>query len=146
MYGIPKCVFVIDKKCTRKRPGALLLIANRFLHRYFYHVFTSRVGDNGAINLLVNALATARLKSPGWATKSQLLRPLHDKANEVRGIMGSVLLIIQASFWWGGWDCWSSSEVIVDAGSGAWVFNFNNSNFARNSLTYPGYIRAVFAY
>ncbi len=40
---------------------------------------------------------------------------------------------------------WSSSEVI-DAGSGAWVFNFNNSNFARNSLTYPGNIRAVFAY
>ena len=41
---------------------------------------------------------------------------------------------------------WSSSEVNETEGSGAWVFYFNNPSFARNSLTYPGNIRAVFAY
>ena len=41
---------------------------------------------------------------------------------------------------------WACSEVNETEGSGAWVFYFNNPSFARNSLTYPGYIRAVFAY
>ncbi len=59
-------------------------------------------------------------------------------ASTLRNMTGKVTALINYYYW-------SSSEVI-DAGSGAWVFNFNNSNFARNSLTYPGYIRAVFAY
>jgi len=41
---------------------------------------------------------------------------------------------------------WACSEVNETEGSGAWVFYFNNPSFARNSLTYPGNIRAVFAY
>lgn len=59
-------------------------------------------------------------------------------ASTLRNMTGKVTALTNYYYW-------SSSEVI-DAGSGAWVFNFNNSNFARNSLTYPGYIRAVFAY
>lgn len=62
----------------------------------------------------------------------------HGTASTLRNMTGKVTALQNYYYW-------SSSEVI-DAGSGAWVFYFNNPSFARNSLTYPGNIRAVFAY
>ena len=63
----------------------------------------------------------------------------YGSASTLRNMTGKVTALINYYYW-------SSSEVNETEGNGAWVFNFNNSNFARNSLTYPGYIRAVFAF
>ena len=59
-------------------------------------------------------------------------------ASTLRNMTGKVTALTNYYYW-------SSSEVI-DGVPAVWAFDFNDPRFVRNALTYPGNIRAVFAY